>query len=80
MPIDVKVVCSDCGTESLRRIKPGDKEIICYNCYRVMPSISNDEYKQVERTLGSQFWMGVAALTLFAACVAGRRRKTRRCF
>lgn len=65
MAIEVKILCSDCGTVTEKRLRADDKEIVCPECRRNMPNLAKEEYRDVAKTLSGQMWMGVVAL-LFA--------------
>ncbi len=72
MAIDVMIKCSECETVANRKLHAEDKEIVCPNpnCGRNMPNLPKEDFKDVSKTLSSQFIMGVVSL-LFAvgACV-----------
>src|SRR5438105_376863 len=66
MAIEVKVVCSDCGTVVDETLNAADKEILCPECRRNMPNLPREEFRQIEKTLSTQLILGLFALAFFA--------------
>lgn len=69
MAIDVKVVCSDCGTVTDSVVSAGDAEILCPDCRRNMPNLPKEEFRQIESSLNSQRMMGIVAILLTLAAM-----------
>ncbi|HLX60989.1 MAG TPA: hypothetical protein VKX17_06870 [Planctomycetota bacterium] len=62
MAINVQIRCSDCGEIVDKTLKSTDTEIICPECQRVMPNLSKDDFRSVEKTLSGQKVLGILAL------------------
>lgn len=69
MAITVKIRCSDCGELVDKTLNVGDTEIVCPQCQRMMPNLSKEDFKSVEKTLSGQKLLGIFALIFGIATI-----------